>query len=142
MSALSQRIGFMQGRLSPPVDGKIQAFPKTHWRDEFASGQSLGFARVEWTLDHEDLAANPLMIAEGQAEIRALSSSHGVAVSSITGDCFMQAPFWKEQGAARTALIAEMVGSDSLIWVSRRSSRYKSAPRTFAAAFKRRSPSR
>lgn len=108
MSALSHRIGFMQGRLSPPVDGKIQAFPKAHWRDEFASAQDLGFARVEWTLDHEDLAANPLMTTEGQAEIRALSSSHGVAVSSITGDCFMQAPFWKAQGAARTALMDEM----------------------------------
>ena len=28
------RIGFMQGRLSPQVDGKIQAFPWVHWRDE------------------------------------------------------------------------------------------------------------
>ena len=108
MSAVSDRIGFMQGRLSPPVDGKIQAFPKAHWREEFASAQDLGFARVEWTLDHEDLADNPLMTAEGQAEIRALSAHHGVAVSSITGDCFMQAPFWKVRDPARTALIQEM----------------------------------
>ncbi len=108
MSGPAHRIGFMQGRLSPPVDGKIQAFPKAHWRDEFAAAQALDFARVEWTLDHDDLAANPLMTADGQAEIRALSSRHGVAVSSITGDCFMQAPFWKANGAARTALIDEM----------------------------------
>jgi L-ribulose-5-phosphate 3-epimerase len=108
MSTLSHRIGFMQGRLSPRVDGKIQAFPKAHWRDEFASAQTLGFARLEWTLDHEELAANPLMTAEGQADIRALSATHGVAVSSLTGDCFMQAPFWKTRGGTRMALIDEM----------------------------------
>jgi hexulose-6-phosphate isomerase len=27
MSGFGQRIGFMQGRLSPLIDGKIQAFP-------------------------------------------------------------------------------------------------------------------
>ncbi|CAN5415155.1 sugar phosphate isomerase/epimerase [soil metagenome] len=108
MSELVRRIGFMQGRLSPQIDGKIQAFPWTHWRDEFPLAQALGFARLEWTLDHEDLAANPLMTAQGQAEIRALSAAHDIAVSSITGDCFMQAPFWKAKDAARTALVEEM----------------------------------
>ena len=108
MSDLARRIGFMQGRLSPQIDGKIQAFPWPYWRDEFPLAQQLGFARLEWTLDHDDLAANPLMTAEGQAEIRALSAAHGVAVSSITGDCFMQAPFWKATGAARAGLVEEM----------------------------------
>ncbi len=110
MSPLARRIGFMQGRLSPQIDGKIQAFPWPYWRDEFPLAQALGFARLEWTLDHDDLAANPLMTAEGQAEIRALSAGHGVAVSSITGDCFMQAPFWKATGTARAALVEEMAG--------------------------------
>jgi L-ribulose-5-phosphate 3-epimerase len=108
MSDLASRIGFMQGRLSPQIDGKIQAFPWPYWRDEFPLARDLGFARLEWTLDHDDLAANPLMTPEGQAEIRALSAEHGVAVSSITGDCFMQAPFWKADGAARAALVEEM----------------------------------
>jgi L-ribulose-5-phosphate 3-epimerase len=108
MSDLANRIGFMQGRLSPQIDGKIQAFPWPYWRDEFPLARDLGFARLEWTLDHDDLAANPLMTPEGQAEIRALSAEHGVAVSSITGDCFMQAPFWKANGAGRAALVEEM----------------------------------
>jgi hexulose-6-phosphate isomerase len=108
MSDLARRIGFMQGRLSPQIDGKIQAFPWPYWRDEFPLARDLGFARLEWTLDHDDLAANPLMTAEGRAEIVALSTTHGVAVSSITGDCFMQAPFWKAAGAARTAWVDEM----------------------------------
>ena len=108
MSDLAGRIGFMQGRLSPQIDGKIQAFPWPYWREEFPLAKALDFARMEWTLDHDDLTANPLMTAEGRAEIRALSATHGVAVSSITGDCFMQAPFWKATGAARTALVEEM----------------------------------
>lgn len=108
MSDPAHRIGFMQGRLSPQVDGKIQAFPSTHWREEFPLAETLGFARLEWTLDHDDLAANPLMTEDGRAEIRALSTAHDVAISSITGDCFMQAPFWKATGAGRTALVEEM----------------------------------
>uniref|UniRef100_B0SYA1 Xylose isomerase domain protein TIM barrel n=1 Tax=Caulobacter sp. (strain K31) TaxID=366602 RepID=B0SYA1_CAUSK len=108
MSDVARRIGFMQGRLSPQIGGKIQAFPWPYWRDEFQLAATLGFARLEWTLDHDDLAANPLMTAEGQAEIRALSAAHGVAVSSITGDCFMQAPFWKATGAAKATLVEEM----------------------------------
>jgi hexulose-6-phosphate isomerase len=108
MSDLARRIGFMQGRLSPQIDGKIQAFPWPYWRDEFPLAQALGFARLEWTLDHHDLAANPLMTEEGRAEIRVLSAAHDIAVSSITGDCFMQAPFWKATGTARAALVEEM----------------------------------
>jgi len=105
MSAASDRIGFMQGRLSPRIDGKIQAFPWPYWQGEFALGEAAGFKRMEWTLDHHDLASNPLMTPEGRAEILALSSRHDLAVSSITGDCFMQAPFWKATGPARDALI-------------------------------------
>jgi len=110
MSALARRIGFMQGRLSPQIDGKIQAFPWPYWRDEFPLAQALGFARLEWTLDHDDLAANPLMTADGQAEIRVLSAKHDLAVSSITGDCFMQAPFWKATGGTKAGLVEEMAG--------------------------------
>jgi hexulose-6-phosphate isomerase len=33
-----------------------------------------------------------------------LSTLHGVRIPSLTGDCFMQAPFWKAEGVARVAL--------------------------------------
>jgi len=29
------RVGIIQGRLLPPVNGKIQEFPKDNWRQEF-----------------------------------------------------------------------------------------------------------
>jgi hexulose-6-phosphate isomerase len=107
---LIDRIGFMQGRLSPMVGGRIQAFPWDAWRDEFALAQQHGFGLMEWTLDQDRLRDNPLMRAEGQDEIRALCGRHGVMVGSLTGDCFMQAPFWKAAGAARDALEADFRG--------------------------------
>ena len=58
---------------------------------------------MEWTADQERLHANPLLTPDGQAEIRALCHRHGVAIPSLTGDCFMQAPFWQAAGAEREA---------------------------------------
>ena len=95
----------MQGRLSPQINGMIQAFPWEHWREEFRDAESIGFRLMEWTLDQARIDENPLMTAEGRREILALSERHGVAVASITGDCFMQEPFWKAHGKARDELL-------------------------------------
>jgi hexulose-6-phosphate isomerase len=101
---MNERIGFMQGRFSPMVDGRIQAFPWSCWQQEFASAERGGFRLMEWTLDQERLYENPLLRADGQAEIRELCAKHGVSIPSLTGDCFMQAPFWKAEGAVRADL--------------------------------------
>ena len=104
MSALNKSIGFMQGRLCERVDGKIQAFPWRDWASEFPAAAAIGLHLVEWTLDQARLYENPLMTADGQAEIRALCEKHEIAIPSLTGDCFMQAPFWKVEGTERAAL--------------------------------------
>lgn len=93
------RIGLMQGRLSPLVDGRIQAFPWSCWRDEFAAAERHQFRRMEWTLDQDRLYENPLLTPAGQAEIMHLRQKHGVEIASLTGDCFMQSPFWKTGGS-------------------------------------------
>ncbi|MEM7065948.1 MAG: TIM barrel protein [Cyanobacteria bacterium P01_B01_bin.77] len=95
-------IGFMQGRLSPVVDGKIQAFPWTHWRDEFEIAQQHRFTAMEWTLDQDCIDHNPFMMEAGRSLIRLLSNRYGLKIYSLTGDCFMQAPFWKVSGIERT----------------------------------------
>ena len=46
------QIGFMQGRLSEVVDGKIQAFPWRGWQEEFRQARKIGIGLMEWTLDH------------------------------------------------------------------------------------------
>jgi hexulose-6-phosphate isomerase len=99
MTAWAPLIGFMQGRLSPQVNGRIQAFPAGHWREEFALAEAHGFPLMEWTIDAEELAENPLMSPGGREEIRALEKRHGVKVASLTADCFMQEPFFKAAGS-------------------------------------------
>ncbi len=101
---MNDRIGFMQGRLSPLIDGRIQSFPWTCWQEEFPIAEKNGFRLMEWTLGQERLCENPLLTVAGQVEIRALSLHHGLAIPSLTGDCFMQASFWKARGVERETL--------------------------------------
>ena len=102
------RIGFMQGRLVDLVDGKIQAFPWDQWQLEFPRAQALGLKLMEWTLDDDRMEDNPFTTAQGQAEIRALMEQHQVRVSSLTGDCFMQKPFWKTGEPERQQLLRKL----------------------------------
>jgi hexulose-6-phosphate isomerase len=101
-------IGFMQGRLSPLVNGKIQAFPWNHWRDEFSVANEHGFEIMEWTLDQDRLYENPFMTEDGQVAIRELSHQYGITISSLTGDCFMQEPFYKVMGKERESLLQDL----------------------------------
>lgn len=98
------RIGFMQGRLSPLADGRIQAFPWSCWQDEFAVAEQHQFQLMEWTLDQERLYDNPLLTPAGQAEITHFRQKHSIEIASLTGDCFMQSPFWKTRGFECTEL--------------------------------------
>lgn len=99
------RIGFMQGRLSPLVDGKIQAFPYGFWQSEFELAAINKYRLIELTLDYEDPFTNPLMSDGGRSEILELSSKFRVKTPSVTGDCFMQKPFWKATKLTRHRLI-------------------------------------
>jgi hexulose-6-phosphate isomerase len=104
----SERIGFMQGRLSALVDGKIQAFPWNEWREELPRAKALGLHRMEWTIDQERLRESPLATDTGRGEIARLARENAIKIPSLTGDCFMQAPFWKATGLARDALVADL----------------------------------
>ena len=103
-----QMIGFMQGRFSPLVDGKIQAFPWNYWSDEFSVANEYDFNIIEWTLDQNRLYENPLMTEVGHKEIRALSNKYKISISSLTGDCFMQAPFYKVNEKNRESLLQDL----------------------------------
>jgi hexulose-6-phosphate isomerase len=92
---MSTNIGFMQGRLSPIINGRIQSFPWNTWEQEIIQAKSIGFDIMEWTLDQENLYENPLMTTSGQLKISSLCDQYNFSIPSLTGDCFMQAPFWK-----------------------------------------------
>jgi L-ribulose-5-phosphate 3-epimerase len=103
-----ERIGFMQGRLSAMVDGKIQAFPSSEWREEFPRAKALGLTRMEWTIDQDRLRENPLATEAGRKEIIGLGKQNALRIPSLTGDCFMQTPFWKATGEAQKALVDDL----------------------------------
>jgi L-ribulose-5-phosphate 3-epimerase len=73
---LTRKIGFMQGRLSPVINGKIQEFPWDSWQLEFDVASSLGFEIMEWTLDQDRLYENPLMTKKGQLDIIKLCDTY------------------------------------------------------------------
>tara|TARA_B110001450_G_C17578099_1_gene463713 strand:- start:237 stop:1046 length:810 start_codon:yes stop_codon:yes gene_type:complete len=85
----------MQGRLSPIINGRIQSFPWKTWEQEIVQAKSIGLDIMEWTLDQEGLYENPVMTSSGQSKIYALCNEYDFSIPSLTGDCFMQAPFWK-----------------------------------------------
>lgn len=89
------RIGFMQGRLSPIRNGRIQSFPWETWRDEFEAASRISIKRIEWTIDSENFTSNPLLTLEGRQEIIRLKSFFNVEIPSVTCDYFMENPPWK-----------------------------------------------
>jgi L-ribulose-5-phosphate 3-epimerase len=90
---MSRVIGIMQGRLSAPLHGRIQAFPTGTWQAEFVRAEEAGLQSIEWIYDVEDADSNPVASAEGIAEMRQLSKKHGVVVPSLCADYFMPRPF-------------------------------------------------
>lgn len=98
------RIGFMQGRLSPIVDNKIQSFPWNNWQQEIETASKNNINIIEWTIDDDRLYENPLLTDKGRKEINYLTKKNKVKIPSLTGDCFMQNPFWKTHGEHKKKL--------------------------------------
>ncbi len=83
-------IGVMQGRLTPSINGQIQAFPERFWEAEFFLARSLGVDLIEWTLDFKGIIKNPL-IAKCE-RVKLIQKISGVRSISVTYDAAMQAP--------------------------------------------------
>jgi len=88
---LTNEIGIMQGRLSPRIDGKIQAYPASTWQKEFEIAQEIGYAAIEWIVE-KPIETNALMTASGKAEIKKVIASTGVRIDYVCADIFMQQP--------------------------------------------------
>ena len=88
---LTNEIGIMQGRLSPRIDGKIQAYPADTWQKEFQIAQEIGYAAIEWIVE-KPVETNSLMTESGKAEIKTIIASTGVRIDFVCADIFMQQP--------------------------------------------------
>ena len=84
--------GIMQGRLSPPEEGRFQSFPRQSWRDEFGRAREAGLSYIEWIHDEYGRTANPIFSEEGLAEFDKLKQLYGIATTALCGDWFMDFP--------------------------------------------------
>ena len=91
----SHLIGFMQGRLSPMRNGRIQSFPWETWEEEFETASRIQIRKMEWTIDSENFASNPLLTTAGNEKIKSLMSLVNLEIPSVTCDYFMENPPWK-----------------------------------------------
>lgn len=87
------KIGIMQGRLSPLVNGKIQAFPWDTWEKEFEIAAKIGFDDIELIFESAKYKKHPIFTKDGRKKIELLSRSTGVNVNYVCSDYFMEIPF-------------------------------------------------
>ena len=90
----NNRIGVMQGRLSPIRNGRIQSFPHENWRNEIAEVAQMNIQKIEWTIDSEEFSSNPLVRSSGVNEINSAINEWKITVPSVTCDYFMENPPW------------------------------------------------
>jgi sugar phosphate isomerase/epimerase len=89
---IRNKIGIMQGRLLPKLNGRYQAHPIGYWADEFPIAAALNIDCIEFIFDFNDYSKNPLYTREGIGEIQTVVDNTGVTVVSICADYFMEAP--------------------------------------------------
>ena len=90
----SNRIGIMQGRLSNPINRKIQSFPISTWKEEFEKASNIGFDSIEWIFD--DFLDNPIFFDEQIVEMRSLSEKYQIKISSLLADYFINNKLFNE----------------------------------------------
>lgn len=106
-------VGIMQGRLMPPIDDRIQCFPRDDWAREFPLAAAAGLACIEWIFDEFGEDVNPLASDDGIDAVLALIDEHGVRVASVCADYFMDHPLVRAapaELARRTAALAWLLG--------------------------------
>lgn len=109
-------IGIVQGRLSPLVNGKIQAFPKDTWRQEFRVASEIGFDAMELIFDGP---GNPLFYTEEAQEIQALARDAGIFISSVSADYTMFNPLFGESRAESLKVVVELIRQCGKIGIPR-----------------------
>ena len=79
---MSPRIGIMQGRLSKPLNNKIQSFPVNSWENEFYLAKDIGFKLIEWVLD-ENIKDNPILNKKFFSKIEMIKKKTGIDINSM-----------------------------------------------------------
>jgi hexulose-6-phosphate isomerase len=112
----------MQGRLSPPEDGRFQSFPRDSWRQEFSRARNAGISYIEWIYDDYSSSINPITTAEGRKEIVALKAKYDVQTPAVCGDWLMDFPLIRcsePERAQRVRVLHDMLRWAGAIGASR-----------------------
>lgn len=96
----------MQGRLSPPVPGRLQAFPWSSWEQEFHHAPTCGFDAIEWIFEADGYRQNPIWTETGLERIRQQMTTTGVQLRSLCADYFMAHPFFRVSEQERAHSVA------------------------------------
>ena len=100
------KIGIVQGRLVPSVDGKIQAFPASDWEKEIPLVSKAGFDGLEWIFDGE---TNPIWTRDGRARIRALIDENKVEIPSVSADYLMFNPIFGKTKLKSVGILKKLI---------------------------------
>src|SRR3990167_1665334 len=100
-------LGIMQGRLVPPIDGKLQTFPANGWNTELELCRGLGIECIEWIYDGEDLyfLPNPISTFEGANALNGIQSPR---ITSLCADYFVKAPLLRVPENIRAQRMARL----------------------------------
>lgn len=110
------KIGIVQGRLVPPIDGKIQAFPKRDWEKEIPLVREAGYDGLEWIFDGEE---NPIWNKEGRNRIRELLSSNRIEIPSVSADYLMFNPIFGKTKTKSVEILKRLIIACSELDISR-----------------------
>jgi L-ribulose-5-phosphate 3-epimerase len=89
---MTKSLGIMQGRLSPPVGERIQAFPWQTWEAEFPLAAESGLTAIDWIVESERLKENPLLTSDGRRRAAELVRGTGTGICAVCADYFMERP--------------------------------------------------
>ena len=112
------KIGIMQGRLSPPIDNEIQKFPWSTWEEEFYKAKEVGLDFIDWIIKSNNFYNNPLLTSKGYKRIKDIIKKTGVGVDSVCADCFMEKPFIRcsrEELDTRLDMLEELIHHLSIL---------------------------
>lgn len=98
---MAHLIGSIQGRLLPPLDGRIQSFPRGRWEEEFSLLAAAGYRAIELTIETASWDIHPLLVDAGRKRLRALSDGTGIALHGICCDVFMECPLMSPEESVR-----------------------------------------
>lgn len=100
------KIGIVQGRLVPPVEGNIQAFPHKDWEKEFTLVKEAGYDGLEWIFDGEE---NPLWSEEGRKKMRTARDCNQIEIPSISADYLMYNPIFGNTKSKSVEILKKLI---------------------------------